>query len=110
MILSEKLHSVTSHFDKLRAVRFQDAINRVTPRRKRRQAGTEEVKEVARSSNVGPRETYDKEVRESEEAQPGPIRVQEQLLDDETRALQVIPISTGDENLESIFIFYQECL
>ncbi|XP_027112763.1 syntaxin-81 [Coffea eugenioides] len=89
LILSEKLHSVTSHFDKLRAVRFQDAINRVTPRRKRRQAGTEEVKEVARSSNVGPRETYDKEVRESEEAQPGPIRVQEQLLDDETRALQV---------------------
>ncbi|KAL6560484.1 Syntaxin-81 [Orobanche gracilis] len=28
LILSEKLHSVTSHFDQLRALRFQDAINR----------------------------------------------------------------------------------
>ncbi|KAJ0838016.1 hypothetical protein HanRHA438_Chr16g0784421 [Helianthus annuus] len=34
LVLSEKLHSVTSQFDQLRAVRFQDAINRAMPRRK----------------------------------------------------------------------------
>ncbi|KAI4382797.1 hypothetical protein MLD38_008711 [Melastoma candidum] len=34
LILSKKLHSVTAQFDQLRAVRFQDAINRATPRRK----------------------------------------------------------------------------
>ncbi|KAL3538730.1 hypothetical protein ACH5RR_002096 [Cinchona calisaya] len=88
LILSEKLHSVTSHFDKLRAIRFQDAINRVTPRKKLRRTNPEEVKETTKSSNLGPRETYNTQVRESEEAQPGPMRVQEQILDDETRSLQ----------------------
>ncbi|KAI3784979.1 hypothetical protein L1987_44087 [Smallanthus sonchifolius] len=34
LILSEKLHSVTSQFDQFRAVWFQDAINRAMPRRK----------------------------------------------------------------------------
>ena len=90
MILSEKLHSVTSHFDKLRAVRFQDAINRVTPRRKPRRIGKGDVAEISKTSTPEPRETYDTQVRESEEAHPAPARVQEQLLDDETRALQVI--------------------
>ncbi|CAI9104147.1 OLC1v1002770C1 [Oldenlandia corymbosa var. corymbosa] len=88
LILSEKLHSVTSHFDKLRAVRFQDALNRVTPRRNPRKIGKGDVEEVPKTSPLGPREMYDTQLRESEEARPGPVRVQEQLLDDDTRALQ----------------------
>ncbi|KAG0448363.1 hypothetical protein HPP92_027856 [Vanilla planifolia] len=38
LILSERLHSVTTQFDQLRSVRFQDAINRAMPRRKRHKA------------------------------------------------------------------------
>ncbi|KAL3650221.1 Syntaxin-81 [Castilleja foliolosa] len=86
LILSEKLHSVTSQFDQLRALRFQDAINRVIPRRKPRRGGTSDVadsssKEVNNSS----------EVRQTNGIQAEPIRFQQQqqMLDDETRALQV---------------------
>nr|DAD24459.1 TPA_asm: hypothetical protein HUJ06_025923 [Nelumbo nucifera] len=37
LILSEKLHSITSQFDQLRAIRFQDAVNKAMPRRKMHQ-------------------------------------------------------------------------
>ncbi|PHT45695.1 Syntaxin-81 [Capsicum baccatum] len=79
LILSEKLHSVTSQFDQLRAIRFQDAINRVTPRKK----------QISASSSLDPDMKRDSEVRDADVSQAVPIRVQEQLLDDETRALQV---------------------
>lgn len=80
LILSEKLHSVTSQFDKLRAVRFQDAINRITPRKKLKQSGKENV----RSS-----EMHIAEAREPNEVQDQPVRVHDQILDDETHVLQV---------------------
>ncbi|KAI5649052.1 hypothetical protein M9H77_35057 [Catharanthus roseus] len=79
LILSEKLHSVTSQFDKLRAVRFQDAINRITPRKKLKQSGKENV----RSS-----EMHIAEAREPNEVQDQPVRVHDQILDDETHVLQ----------------------
>nr|GLL39614.1 syntaxin-81-like [Ipomoea trifida]GMD50282.1 syntaxin-81 [Ipomoea batatas] len=79
LILSEKLHSVSSQFDHLRALRFQDAINRVAPRRKPRRTGKSSTSEISTSSNLDQRQQSDSE----------PIRVQEQFLDDETRALQV---------------------
>ncbi|XP_051143100.1 syntaxin-81 [Andrographis paniculata] len=89
LILSEKLHSVTSQFDQLRALRFQDAINRVTPRIKRKQHGKIDVSDSSTSRNLDTREVNTSEVRKEDDVQAGPIRFQQQLLDDETRALQV---------------------
>lgn len=88
LILSEKLHSVTSQFDKLRALRFQDAINRVTPRKKFKQSRKENLAKISKSSNAIPTETYIEEVRESDGLQDHSDRVHGQILDDETRALQ----------------------
>lgn len=87
MILSERLHSVTSLFDQLRAIRFQDAINRRIPRKKMKRLSNSNATEMTKSFNS--------ELRESDEPQLEPLRVQQQLLDDETRALQVILISVG---------------
>ncbi|KAK9283733.1 hypothetical protein L1049_011983 [Liquidambar formosana] len=81
LILSERLHSVTAQFDQLRAIRFQDAINRKIPRRK--------LNLVAKSNSTDIPKSNDSELREPDRLQPEPLRVQQQLLDDETRALQV---------------------
>lgn len=85
MILSERLHSVTAQFDQLRARRFQDAINRRIPRKKMNRVSSSNATEIPKSINS--------ELREPDEPQPEPLRVQQQLLDDETRALQVMGIS-----------------
>ncbi|KAL5733133.1 hypothetical protein ACOSP7_032471 [Xanthoceras sorbifolium] len=82
LILSEKLHSVTARFDQLRAIRFQDTINKVTPRRKLNRV----TKSVSGDTTSKPNNL---EIRELEELQPQPLSVHQQLLDDETRALQV---------------------
>ncbi|KAL6328389.1 hypothetical protein AAG906_034533 [Vitis piasezkii] len=81
LILSERLHSVTAQFDQLRAIRFQDAINRRIPRKKMKRVSSSNATEIPKSINS--------ELREPDEPQPEPLRVQQQLLDDETRALQV---------------------
>ncbi|XP_052117780.1 syntaxin-81 [Arachis duranensis] len=81
LILSEKLHSVSAQFDKLRAVRFQEAINRAMPRRKLNRLTKKDSIETPKSDDV--------ELREPSELHNEPLRVQQQLLDDETRALQV---------------------
>ncbi|MBA0571397.1 hypothetical protein Golob_004974, partial [Gossypium lobatum] len=81
LILSEKLHSVTAQFDQMRAVRFQEAINRAMPRRK--------LKKVVDSNSIDTSNPLNLEHRETNENQPEPLRVQQELLDDETRALQV---------------------
>ncbi|EPS69472.1 hypothetical protein M569_05295 [Genlisea aurea] len=74
LILSEKLHSVTSTFDHLRGLLFQDAINRVAPRRKPKPSAI--IDAAANSGQVN-------------DTQAEPTRFQQQLIDDETRALQV---------------------
>ncbi|PWA44001.1 SNARE-complex protein Syntaxin-18 N-terminal [Artemisia annua] len=51
LILSEKLHSVTSQFDQLRAVHFQEAINRAMPRRKPKRALEKTSTDISYSSN-----------------------------------------------------------
>lgn len=79
--LSERLHSVTSQFDQLRAIRFQDAISRATPRRK--------FKPVAKSSSEDSSKSNNLDFGEPDQFQSEPLKVQQQLLDDETRALQV---------------------
>ncbi|KAL6570394.1 Syntaxin-81 [Orobanche minor] len=89
LILSEKLHSVTSQFDQLRALRFQDAINRVMPRRKLKRSVTSHVAESSTSRTIERKEIKNSEFRQMDDVQAEPIRFQQQLLDDETRALQV---------------------
>ncbi|KAL9230180.1 hypothetical protein vseg_005566 [Gypsophila vaccaria] len=81
LILSEKLHSVTSEFDRLRAIRFQHTLNRAMPRRKRSQVPDSKPIDYPKSRNS--------EVTEPDEVASSPQIVQQQLLDDETRALQV---------------------
>ncbi|XP_072960462.1 syntaxin-81 [Typha angustifolia] len=80
LILSERLHSVTAQFDHLRSLRFQDAINRRMPRRKVQRIPESKSSEASKS---------DFPKLEDQELSAGPIRIQDQLLDDETRALQV---------------------
>ncbi|KAJ0489492.1 hypothetical protein HanHA300_Chr12g0444721 [Helianthus annuus] len=87
LILSEKLHSVTSQFDQLRAVRFQDAINRAMPRRKPKRPPMKISTDV--DNNLESREPTTSETVDPGEIQPEPMKIQQQLLDDETRALQV---------------------
>ncbi|KAK4353985.1 hypothetical protein RND71_026179 [Anisodus tanguticus] len=89
LILSKKLHSVTSQFDQLVVIHFQDAINRITPRRKRKNTTKSNAAETSASSSLDPNMKRDSEVRDTDVSQAVPVRVQEQLLDDETRALQV---------------------
>ncbi|KAK6934480.1 SNARE-complex protein Syntaxin-18, N-terminal, partial [Dillenia turbinata] len=87
--LSEKLHSVTSQFDKLRALRFQDAINRRMQRRKPNRAAASNTTDIPKPENS----KSGSELREDDEVQPEPMRLQQQqLLDDETRALQLFNI------------------
>ncbi|XP_022990738.1 syntaxin-81-like isoform X1 [Cucurbita maxima] len=81
LILSEKLHSVTSQFDKLRAIRFQDIINKAVPRRKPNQVNKPRSANAPNYNNM--------ELREPDNFEHQPVRAQQQLLDDETRALQV---------------------
>lgn len=80
LILSESLHSVTSQFDQLRAIRFQEAINRAMPRRKPKPKRAPLEKTETTSSS---------ETRDQSEITTEPMKVQQQVLDDETRALQV---------------------
>lgn len=68
----------------MRAIRFQDAINRAMPRRKLKR------ETVSKSADTSTPNRSD--IRELDEIQPEPHTVQQQLLDDETRALQVIRI------------------
>ncbi|XP_078160641.1 syntaxin-81-like [Carex rostrata] len=76
LILSERLNSVTSQFDRLRSERFQDAINRAMPRRKVQ--SKIEAKPVELSVEKLP------QIAEAETSTRATVRVQEQLLDDET--------------------------
>lgn len=89
LILSERLHAVTSQFDQLRAVRFQDAINRAMPRRKLKKAATTDSTDISKLNKLELREHINSEIGETSDVQAEPLRVQQQLLDDETRALQV---------------------
>lgn len=81
LILSERLHSVTSKFDQMRSVRFQDAVNKAMPRRK--------LNRLVNSKSADTTKTPDSDYREPEELQTESLKSQQQLMDDETRSLQV---------------------
>lgn len=88
LILSERLHAVTSQFDQLRAVRFQEAINRAMPRRKPKPKRAPPENTFNNNNNF--EATSSSEMRDPGEITTEPMKVQQQqLLDDETRALQV---------------------
>ncbi|CAI0377452.1 unnamed protein product [Linum tenue] len=72
LILSEKLHAVTSEFDKLRAIRFQDAINKRIPRRKQKRV-------VNPSSTVASGILDQPELKETDETQLERPRLQQQV-------------------------------
>ncbi|GMH04231.1 hypothetical protein Nepgr_006070 [Nepenthes gracilis] len=78
LILSEKLHSVASQFDHLRAIRFQEAINRTMPRRK--------LSHVPNLNSVDHSKLEYEEGKETDEIELNSRGVQQQLLDDETRS------------------------
>ncbi|KAI3731125.1 hypothetical protein L1987_62308 [Smallanthus sonchifolius] len=67
LILSEKLHSVTSQFDQLRAVRFQDAINRAMPRRKPKRQPVKASTDVG--NNLESREQTSSDTRDPSEVE-----------------------------------------
>ncbi|KAL9266347.1 Syntaxin-81-like protein [Drosera capensis] len=81
LILSKKLQLVTSQFDHLRGIRYQDAINRAMPRRK--------LNHVTKSNPVDPSKPDLGEEKRQDKFDPKSMTAQQQLLDDETRALQV---------------------
>ncbi|KAI3833564.1 hypothetical protein MKX03_004461 [Papaver bracteatum] len=91
MILSERLHGATAQFDQLGAIRFQEAVNRATPRRKPQKVSISHLTDAPRSVRA--------EVRKPHEFLPEPLRVQQQLLDDETRAPQAQHIEFLSEQL-----------
>lgn len=80
---------MTSQFDQLRAIRFQDTINRAMPRRKVKKVATTDTTNSLKHNDYQDREHISSEVAEPRDIQAEPMRVQQQLLDDETRALQV---------------------
>ena len=84
--MSERLHTVTAQFDRLRSMRFQEAINRAMPRKKIKKKTETKLAETPKSNLVLQSDVS----KVGEEVSTAPLRVQEQLLDDETRALQVI--------------------
>jgi hypothetical protein len=107
--LSERLHSVTVRFDCLRSMRFQDAITRAMPRKKIQKK--QEIKPADSSkSNLVLKSDVSK--LGDQEVPTAPMRVQEQLLDDETRALQVVIGRVINRALvkASIFYFKVSCL
>ncbi|CAA7398501.1 unnamed protein product [Spirodela intermedia] len=83
LILSERLHSVTAHFDQLRSVRFQEAVNRAMPRRKSRRPAVSKPSDSPRSDQMDAQRPGEQAVASS-----APARIQEQL-DNETRTLQL---------------------
>ncbi|GKE03797.1 hypothetical protein Tco_1395815 [Tanacetum coccineum] len=87
-ILSEKLHSAISQFDQLRGVRFQDAINRAMPRKKPGRAKTS-IDTYYFGNCLESREPTSSKTINHGEIPAEPMKVQQHLLDDETRTLQV---------------------
>lgn len=82
LILSERLHVVTALFDQLRAVRFQESIDRRLPKIRRGlevQAQAKEENSYFRDWEVVQHETHLTDTNSSQQA----------LLDAETRTLQV---------------------
>ncbi|RRT58392.1 hypothetical protein BHE74_00003395 [Ensete ventricosum] len=84
LILCERLHSVSVQFDRLRSIRSQEALNRAMPRRKINRV----IHSTSSEQPSEPSASYIPELG-GREPTSGALRVQDQIMDDETRALQV---------------------
>jgi syntaxin 18 len=87
LILSEQLHSITAHFDTLRAVRFQDAIDKRIPKRRQglKLLPPPEPVTTSQADNI----TYSRDWLTQQDSQPEVLESQQELMDEETQALQV---------------------
>lgn len=87
LILSEQLHSITAHFDTLRAVRFQDAIDKRIPKRRQglKLLPPPEPVTTSQADNI----TYSRDWLTQQDSQPEVLESQQELMDEETRALQI---------------------
>jgi hypothetical protein len=85
--LSEQLHSITAHFDTLRAVRFQDAIDKRIPKRRQglKLLPPPEPVTTSQADNI----TYSRDWLTQQDSQPEVLESQQELMNEETRALQV---------------------
>lgn len=84
LTLSERLCLVTAQFDRLRSIRFQEAISKTMPRRKPQKRMGPKLEDGSDSVSLP--------LNNEQESHVEPVnfqRSQQQLLDDETRALQV---------------------
>ena len=88
LILSERLHKVTESFDQLRTVRFQETVDK---KLRKRRKGLEllpppEDVSVSQLDSDG----YSKDwLTDKEEVKPRVLESRQQLMDEETQALQV---------------------
>lgn len=88
LILSERLHKVTESFDQLRTVRFQETVDK---KLRKRRKGLEllpppEDVSVSQLDSDG----YSKDwLTDKEEVKPRVLESRQQLMDEETHALQV---------------------
>lgn len=83
LILSEQLHSITALFDQLRAVRFREVIDRTMPRRMKHLQSKLNSSEASINSDP-------KDIEASQQNRQAETKgMQQQLLDEETRTLQI---------------------
>lgn len=83
LILSEQLHSITALFDQLRAVRFREVIDRTMPRRMKHLQSKLNSSEASINSDP-------KDIEVSQQNHQAETKgMQQQLLDEETRTLQI---------------------
>ncbi|XP_057868939.1 syntaxin-81 isoform X2 [Cryptomeria japonica] len=83
LILSERLHAVTALFDQLRAARFQEAIDKTIPRRARNFQSKNNSLKTSVGDYMNGIEVTQHNVQAEQQGN------QQQLLDEETQALQV---------------------
>nr|GEW51423.1 syntaxin-81 [Tanacetum cinerariifolium] len=92
-----KVHNKLFKLPNFRYVRFQEAINRAMPRRKPKRAIEKTSIDISYFSNsLESREPMSSETRDHGEILAETMKVQQQLLDDETRALHVKLLSLLD--------------
>lgn len=88
LILSERLHAVTTYFDQLRTVRFQDTIEKKLPKRRKGLKLLPPPEEVSISQTDN--SVYSREwLTEQQEFEPEVLEARQLMMDEETRALQV---------------------
>jgi len=85
LILSERLHAITEDFDQLRSVRFEETVNKKMHKRRKGLEHLPPPENVPASARDN--DGYSKDWLKEEE--PRILESRQQLMDQETEALQV---------------------